>query len=81
MYYQLQHILYYEVFIGGDFVLENKNRRIKMWAPPGLPTKKQWQSVCRNLDDLEEVKQLTALAWNTLDTLHCQHHNTIYFFC
>ena len=40
---------------GGDFVLENKNKRIKMWLPKGVPVEKQWIRVNRNLDRLDEV--------------------------
>ena len=40
---------------GGDFILENKNRRTNMWAPPGVPSDAQWQQICRTLDKLEEV--------------------------
>ena len=27
---------------GGDFVLENINKRIKSWMPPGVPSEKDW---------------------------------------
>ncbi|MEW8543116.1 MAG: hypothetical protein AB2693_06235 [Candidatus Thiodiazotropha sp.] len=40
---------------GGDFILENKNKRIKMWLPYGVPTEKQWVRVNRNLDNLDEI--------------------------
>ena len=40
---------------GGDFILENRNKRTKMWAPPGVPTHEQWQRVCRTLDTMEKV--------------------------
>ena len=40
---------------GGDFVLENRNRRSKMFIPPGVPTKDQWLRTCRLLDQLEQV--------------------------
>ena len=40
---------------GVDFILEAKNRRVKMWLPPGAPTQQQWLRVCRNLDKLDEV--------------------------
>ena len=40
---------------GGDFVLENRNRRTKMWIPPGVPTHDQWRRTCRTLDDMEKV--------------------------
>ena len=34
---------------GCDFILENVNRKIKAWLPPGVPTEERWQRVCRNL--------------------------------
>jgi len=40
---------------GGDFVLEAKNRRTKMWMPPGIATEGRWHRVCRNQDRLEKV--------------------------
>lgn len=40
---------------GGDFILESKNRRTKMWLPTGLPTEENWVRVCRNQDRLEKV--------------------------
>lgn len=40
---------------GGDFILESKNRRTKMWLPTGLPTEENWMRVCRNQDRLEKV--------------------------
>ncbi len=43
---------------GGDFVLEGQNRKIKMFAPPGLPTHQQWKSICRFLDPLYKVRPL-----------------------
>lgn len=43
---------------GGDFVLEAKNRRTKMFLPPGLPDKKRWLNVCRNVDRLDLVRRL-----------------------
>ena len=26
----------------GDLVLEGKNKRVKMWAPPSVPSERQW---------------------------------------
>ncbi|XP_021356987.1 uncharacterized protein LOC110452664 [Mizuhopecten yessoensis] len=40
----------------GDFILEAKNRRCKMWMPPGVPTEQRWLRVCRNFDRLEEIR-------------------------
>ena len=40
---------------GGDFILEAKNRKTKMWIPSGVPDDKKWLSVCRNIDRLEKV--------------------------
>ncbi|CAG2235922.1 unnamed protein product [Mytilus edulis] len=39
-----------------DFVLENINRKSKMWMPSGLPDKKKWLEVCRNIDRLDELQ-------------------------
>ncbi|XP_062594161.1 uncharacterized protein LOC134255654 [Saccostrea cucullata] len=41
---------------GGDFILESKNRKTKMWMPGGLPDEKTWLPVCRNIDRLEKVR-------------------------
>ncbi|XP_052075429.1 uncharacterized protein LOC127712863 [Mytilus californianus] len=41
---------------GGDFVLENINRKSKMWMPSGLPDKKKWLEVYCNIDRLDEVQ-------------------------
>lgn len=57
---------------GGDFVLEAKNRRCKMWLPPGSPTEEQWLRVCRNLDRLEGV------IWKYI-ALHFQQKNIAVF--
>lgn len=40
---------------GGDFVLEAKNRRTKMWIPSGVPDNNKWLNVCRCIDKLEKV--------------------------
>ncbi len=40
---------------GGDFILEARNRRIKMFRPPGVPTHAQWTQMCRLVDKLTEV--------------------------
>ena len=42
---------------GGDFILESKNKRMKMWLPPGVPTFKRWLRVCRNLESVEQMKE------------------------
>jgi hypothetical protein len=41
---------------GGDFVLENINRKIKSVMPPGLPSDDRWTTVCRNIERLDKVK-------------------------
>ncbi len=40
---------------GGEFVLEGRNHRTKMCAPPGVPSDQQWLRTCRMLDPVEEV--------------------------
>ncbi|VDI12845.1 Hypothetical predicted protein [Mytilus galloprovincialis] len=42
---------------GGDFVLEGKNRKTKMFIPAGLPDNNKWLQVCRNVDKLEKVNK------------------------
>ena len=46
---------------GGDFVLEAWNRRIKRLLPPGLPTDADWLRVCRNLENVEQVNNLSYI--------------------
>ncbi len=41
---------------GGDFVLEGRNRRTKMCAPPAISSHQQWLRTCRILDPVEEVR-------------------------
>ena len=41
---------------GGDFILESKNKRMKMWLPSGAPTMERWLRVCRNLDSMDRLK-------------------------
>ena len=41
---------------GGDFILESKNKRMKLWLPPGVPTLQRWLRVCRNLQSVEKMK-------------------------
>ena len=36
---------------GTYMVLEAKNRRLKMWMPPGVPTEAQWLRTCRNIQN------------------------------
>ncbi|XP_076087738.1 uncharacterized protein LOC143058159 [Mytilus galloprovincialis] len=50
---------------GGDFVLENFNRKTKMWVPAGLPDKPKWLQVCRNIDILEKVHDHLHSIFNT----------------
>ena len=40
---------------GGDFVLENKNKRLKRLIPNGLPTEATWTKACRTFDTLDGV--------------------------
>ena len=54
---------------GGDFVLENKNKRLKTRLPTGVPVEKQWIRVKRNLDKLEEVS-LGGLSLNRYKSHH-----------
>ena len=42
---------------GGDFILESKNRKTKMFIPAGLPDNNKWLQVCRNVDKLEKVNE------------------------
>ncbi|CAG2220190.1 unnamed protein product [Mytilus edulis] len=39
-----------------DFVLEEKNKQLKSWIPKGVPTDEIWQTVCRNITLLENIK-------------------------
>ncbi|XP_062590244.1 uncharacterized protein LOC134251839 [Saccostrea cucullata] len=41
---------------GGDFVLENLNRKSKSFMPPGLPTDEKWLTISRNIDKLDEIR-------------------------
>ncbi|KAJ8307906.1 hypothetical protein KUTeg_014553 [Tegillarca granosa] len=41
---------------GGDFVVENRNRKVKKCLPSGLPTENKWLSVYRNIDRLDKVR-------------------------
>lgn len=40
---------------GGDFILENYNRKTKLLIPAGLPDNNKWLQVCRNVDRLDKV--------------------------
>ena len=40
---------------GGDFVLENRNKRIKSLIPKGVPTEDVWLQACRSFDTLDKV--------------------------
>lgn len=40
---------------GCDFILENQNKRVKMWMPPGVANEKRWLRVYRNLPSMEKV--------------------------
>ncbi|XP_061166701.1 uncharacterized protein LOC133181816 isoform X2 [Saccostrea echinata] len=42
---------------GGDFVLENLNRKAKSFMPPGMPSEERWLTICRNIDRLDEIRQ------------------------
>ena len=41
---------------GGDFLHEELNKRIKSLLPPIMPTEDVWRKICRNLEDLEELR-------------------------
>ena len=41
---------------GGDFILESKNKRIKMWLPLGVHTIQRWLRVCHNLESVDCIK-------------------------
>ncbi|XP_062603684.1 uncharacterized protein LOC134265484 [Saccostrea cucullata] len=47
---------------GGDFILEAKNRRTKMWIPSGVPENNRWLNVCRCIDKLEKVRSNVCAA-------------------
>ncbi|CAG2230053.1 unnamed protein product [Mytilus edulis] len=57
-----------------DFVLENINRKSKMWMPSGLPDKKKWREVCRNIDRLDELQD------HMYNILHLQPADDDYVF-
>ena len=38
-----------------DFILEAENRRTKRMCPPGVPTDEQWEVICRNATNLDEL--------------------------
>lgn len=40
---------------GGDFVLENINKKVMKLLPQGIPQERDWLNVCRNLDSITEV--------------------------
>ena len=40
-----------------DFILEEENRRCKKMLPPGVPLDKQWETVCRNVNDLYAIRE------------------------
>ena len=40
---------------GGDFVLENMNKRIKSLIPKGVPTEDVWLQACRSFETLDKV--------------------------
>lgn len=44
-----------------DFILREKNRRLKSWTPKGIPTDFIWQTVCRNNLILEKIKHNSLL--------------------
>ena len=51
---------------GGDFVLENKNRRIKMLIPSGVPSENRWLRVCRSFDILDQVRIIMSFRTQNL---------------
>ncbi|MES9969685.1 MAG: hypothetical protein ABW092_06590, partial [Candidatus Thiodiazotropha sp.] len=63
---------------GGDFILENKNKRIKMWLPKGVPVEKQWIRVNRNLDRLDEVIIISPIMLSLHhEIIHIHHQDMI----
>ena len=41
---------------GGDFLHVELNKCIKSLLPPVMPTEDVWRKICRNLEDLEELR-------------------------
>ena len=41
---------------GGDFILESKNRKTKMWIQIDVHDNKKWLNVCSCIDKHEKVK-------------------------
>ena len=39
-----------------DFIMEEENRKCKQLLPPGLPSEKKWETICRNVFDLHELR-------------------------
>jgi hypothetical protein len=50
----------------GDFILEAKNGRTKMWILPGVPSEAKWLRCCRNLDKLDKVCRITVTIKKTI---------------
>ena len=40
-----------------DFVLEELNKETKKWLPRGVPKEKVWYNVCRNLENLQSLRE------------------------
>ena len=38
-----------------DFIVEQKNKKVKYWLPLGVPTDNHWIKVTRNLEKLDKV--------------------------
>ncbi|KAJ8322266.1 LOW QUALITY PROTEIN: hypothetical protein KUTeg_000737 [Tegillarca granosa] len=60
---------------GGDFVVENRNRKVKKCLPSGLPTENKWLSVYRNIDRLDKKYKISEaicdMSWTKVRTNTC----------
>jgi hypothetical protein len=41
-----------------DFIVEQKNKKVKYWLPLGVPTDNHWIKVTRNLEKLDKVMKI-----------------------
>ncbi|CAG2187504.1 unnamed protein product [Mytilus edulis] len=46
---------------GYDFILEEVNKGIKSWIRRGVASENMWLSVCRNYDQLNEIRCYTSI--------------------
>ena len=54
-----------------DFLLEEKNKRTKMWAPAGVPEHQQWLRMCLNIDKLDQVIILRNRVTSSQVSIYC----------